>query len=99
MRVGIRLWSEGYAVFSAGVERYANRTASLSGRRRYGVHAGSRRSAATMIHTLSCGARGAWRNRIPTSDGDRFSLSALQGRHEATTFSHECSPPLLRGIT
>jgi hypothetical protein len=37
----------------------AKRTASLSGRLRYGVQAGSRRSAATMIHTLSCGARGA----------------------------------------
>src|SRR3954470_16989441 len=45
------------------------------------------------------GATGGRRSRRSVSSRYRFSLRALQGRHEATTFSQVCSPPRDRGIT
>src|SRR4051794_41882041 len=45
------------------------------------------------------GATGGRRSRRSVSWRYRFSLRALQGRHDATTFSQVCSPPRERGIT
>ena len=36
---------------------------------------------------------------MPASSGERSRLRRLHGRHAATTLSHTCSPPRLRGTT
>src|SRR5690349_9484310 len=65
---------------------------------RYGCHAGSM-GPLLVTTNEECGATGSRRSRRSVSWRYRFSLRALHGRHDATTFSQVCSPPRDRGIT
>ena len=67
--------------------------------RRYGIHRGSRCPVPMIRHARPVGGAGWWRIRHPSSDTCRSALTWLQWRHAATTLSHECLPPRLRGTT
>src|SRR5581483_11437002 len=66
---------------------------------RYGSQSGREPPVATRIHPRSRGATGLRRSVSPESWRRRSSLRVLHRRHAATTLSHECGPPLLRGTT
>ena len=53
----------------------------------------------TTTHASSRGADGRRRRCIVVSSRRRSRLRMLHGRQAATTFSHTCSPPRLRGMT
>src|ERR1043166_6709383 len=79
--------------------RYACSGAGAPARWRYGCQRGSTRPTATTIHTVSCGTEGFRLRLSPTSAGRRSSFMVLQRLHAATTLSHVCVPPRLRGTT
>lgn len=66
---------------------------------RYGVHVGWILPTATTIQIVSRGAKGGRRSINEVSERRSSSFLALHARHEATTFSHVCSPPRDRGMT
>src|SRR3546814_8975523 len=71
---------------------------SVAGRR-YGPHCWGTEPRATTTQLSSVGAAGRHRRTIVVSTRSRSRLRTLQARHAATTFSHSCCPPRLRGTT
>src|SRR3954464_15960148 len=57
------------------------------------------RPVPSTLHAAPVGARGARRNRQPSSTSARSAFAWLQRRQHETTFSQPCSPPRLRGTT
>ena len=75
---------------------HALRTSSFC---RNGVHAVGMVRSCNMNHVAKCGADGWRRSRIAVSCRSRSRFCELHRRHAATTLSHSCLPPRLRGTT
>lgn len=79
-------------------EKYLKLGRYATANSRYGSQASGTTRCEASTKSPGSGGRGLRDTDIPTSDGRHAPLRTLQGAHEVMTFSHEVSPPRLRGM-